>query len=131
MASDFVEPKLTLAERAATSMTLMAYARMAVIILTVMTPPATGLVLWMINRLVNSMDRINEQQIKTGQDYARLETKVTNIVSDQVTSVINIGNRIDQGEKFLNDRLNVQATWLQQLTSKYEELSKYVYTKVR
>lgn len=123
--------KMTVTERVATSMTLMMYARIAMIVLGIMSPPILGIGAWMANRLVTTMDKIADKQEQSSRDFAQLQNQVVNIVSDQVKASKNIADRIEQGERVLNDRINAQGDWARQISIRIEELSKYVYQKVR
>ena len=123
--------KRTVTERVAGSTTLMAYARVAMVIIGFMAPPMLGLAAWVANRLVTTMDKVIDKQEQEGREYSELKTQVLNIVSSQVQNSRNIAERIEQGERVLNDRINAQGNWLTQMSAKFEDLSKFVYQNLR
>lgn len=86
---------------------------------------------WALGRLITTQDEQTKKQAELERQFATLHTQVVNIVSDQVQNSKNIQDRIESGEKVLNDRVNTQGGWLQQLSEKFDRLSQYVYQNVR
>ncbi len=123
--------KLTMTERVATSMKLMAYARLSMLCFGIMGTIGVPVAGFVGIRFVNAWDKMNEQQMQTREHLLSLQAEVRHTVSDMVTSQKNVRDEMERSDRVLNDRINTQGTWMQQLSSKVEDLSKYVYTKVR
>jgi hypothetical protein len=120
----------TFTERADANVTLRVYARLAMLIAGITLPIGTGIVGWSVNRLVDKLDEQAHKQENLARDFAQLQIQVLNVVSAQLQNSKNIADRIEFGEKNLNDRINILNAGLQNLANKHDALARIVYQNV-
>lgn len=130
------DPKMTLEERIATSIRVMALSRMAMIVggtVALIGVPLGG---YLGHRYIGTMDHIAARQEQGLREFAVLQEQLRHTVGDIVLGNKNLVERMEQGERFLTDRQNAQASRidaqqaeLQRLTIEVRDLAKYLYTR--
>ena len=104
--------------------------RFVIWFLALLAPFAIGLMSYAGNRIIVTLDRAVERQEIATRDMAEVRAQITGNIAVNTANLKTIADRIEESNRVLNDRQNAQATWMQQLANKIEELSRFVYQKV-
>lgn len=118
-------------ESAAASASQIVTTRFAIWFVAASVPIVVGFAGWGGNRIISTLDQAVERQALASRDIAEIRAQVTGNIALNTASMKTIAERLEESNKVLNDRQNAQANWMQQLATKLEELTKYVYQKVR